>query len=118
MAWKIQLELGTLTVDETVLARVSGAAAMEVFGIVGMASKQALRDGLSELLGMENLAKGVYVTLTPEGAIIDMHVVVRYGTKISEVAKNVQARVHYVLSQTLGIDVQAVNVHVENVQYL
>lgn len=117
MAWKRQLELGMLSVDDMVLARVSGVAAMEVFGIVGMVSKQAVRDGLSELLGIENLAKGVYVTLTPEGVIIDLHVVVRYGTKISEVAKNVQNRVHYVLNQTFGMDVHAVNVHVENVQY-
>ena len=50
MDCKFKNELGTLTVNEEVVLKVAGYAALECYGIVGMASKRST-DGLVQLLG-------------------------------------------------------------------
>lgn len=108
--------LGKIDVLEDVIARIAGGAAMEVFGLVGMASRKAFKDGIAELLRLENLSKGVVVHNENGEVSLDMHIIVSYGTKISEVAGNVQRRVHYTLEQTVGINVSAINIYVQGVR--
>ena len=45
-----------------------------------------------------------------------MYIIVSYGTKISEVANNVQNKVKYTLDQTLGLSVDSVNIFVQGVK--
>ena len=47
---------------------------------------------------------------------IDIHIIVGYGTKISEVAHNVQSKVKYTLDQMVGLTVSRVNVFVQGVR--
>ncbi len=47
---------------------------------------------------------------------IDMYIIVSYGTKISEIAHNVQTKVKYTLDQTLGLAVETVNIYVQGVR--
>ena len=42
------------------------AKAVESYGIVGMASRQQVRDGIAEILGHDNYAKGIKVEKTTE----------------------------------------------------
>ncbi|MGO2617416.1 MAG: Asp23/Gls24 family envelope stress response protein, partial [Lactococcus cremoris] len=46
----------------------------------------------------------------------DVYVVISYGVKISEVAKNIQERVRFNLENQLGITASSVNVYVQNVK--
>jgi uncharacterized alkaline shock family protein YloU len=116
MAVEMNTPMGTIDVSEEVIARIAGRAAMEVFGLVGMASRKAIKDGIAELLGVENLSKGVVVRNVNGDVTLDMHIIVSYGTRISEVAGNVQRRVRYTLEQMVGIDVSAINVIVQGVR--
>jgi uncharacterized alkaline shock family protein YloU len=43
---------------------------------------------------------------------------VGFGTKISEVAHNVQAKIKYTLDQMLGVKVDQVNIFVQGVRLL
>ncbi len=45
MDFKFQNELGAVTVDDSVVTRVAGYAALDCYGIVGMASKRST-DGM------------------------------------------------------------------------
>jgi uncharacterized alkaline shock family protein YloU len=45
-----------------------------------------------------------------------MYIIVSYGTKISEVAHNVQTKVKHTLDQMLGIAVGAINIFVQGVR--
>jgi uncharacterized alkaline shock family protein YloU len=47
---------------------------------------------------------------------IDMYIIVSYGTKISEIAHNVQTKVKYTLEQTVGLTVDSVNIYVQGVR--
>ena len=53
--------------SDDVIATVVGGSATEIFGVVGMASKSAIRDNFQALLGKENYAKGVVVKSTDAG---------------------------------------------------
>ncbi len=116
MTVEMSTPLGKVHVTEEVIARIAGGAAMEVFGLVGMASRKALKDGIAEILGLDNLGRGVVVHNQNGEVVLDMHIIVQYGTKISEVARNVQHRVRYTIEQTVGIDVSAINIFVQGVR--
>ena len=51
-----------------------------------------------------------------EATHVDLYIVVSYGTRISEVAHNVQSRVKYVLNEVTGLKVDYVNIIVQGVR--
>lgn len=108
-------EYGSIEVSADVIATVVGGSATEIPGVVGMASRQQVRDGLNEILRKENYAKGIVVR-QDEGVVVDVYIIVSYGTKISEVSKNVQERVSYQLEASLGVQADAINIFVHGVR--
>lgn len=118
MAVKIKTPAGMIEISNDVIATVVGGAATDIYGIVGMASKNQIRDNLNEILRKENYSKGVVVRQEENGVAVDVYTVISYGTKISEVSKNVQERVKYNLETMLGITANSVNVYVQGVRVL
>ena len=117
MTVKINTKDGQIELTDEVIATVVGGAATEIFGVVGMASKNAIKDNFQALLGKENFSKGVVVKTTEAGAIaVDVYTVLSYGTKISEVSKNIQERVKFSLGNQLGITTDTVNVYIQNIK--
>jgi len=116
MSVQIANELGKIIVSDEVIATLAGSAALECYGLVGMASRNQLKDGITELLRRENLSRGVVVRQENGHLHIDLYIVVSYGTKISEVAHNVQNRVKYMLNEVVGLDVETVNTFVQGVR--
>ncbi|WP_027339171.1 Asp23/Gls24 family envelope stress response protein [Halonatronum saccharophilum] len=108
-------ELGMVKISEEVISIISGLAAMECYGLVGMSSK-GLHDGIARLLGSENLSKGIEVETTEDGVKVELYIIVEYGTKISEVANNVIDRVKYTLEDMTGVNVIEVNINVQGVR--
>ena len=53
MSVKINTQFGTIDISNEVIATVVGGAVTEIFGIVGMASKNQIRDNLNEILKKE-----------------------------------------------------------------
>ncbi len=111
----VKNDLGTITIVEDVIATVAGYAAIECIGIVAMASKKA-SDGFVELLGRENLKRGVRVALNENSASIDLYIIVEYGVSIAAVAKTVIETVKYRVETVTGISVTNVHVTVEGIR--
>jgi uncharacterized alkaline shock family protein YloU len=107
-------QFGSIDISEEVIANIAGVAATECYGIVGMASKK-ISDGFAELLGGETLSKGIKVSFVQDQVVIELFVIVKYGTKISEVAANVIEKVKYSVENYTGLSVQAVNITVQGV---
>ncbi|WP_155286690.1 Asp23/Gls24 family envelope stress response protein [Lacticaseibacillus zhaodongensis] len=118
MAVKIKTKYGIIDIDNSVIATVVGGAATDIYGIVGMASKNQIRDNLSTILNRENYARGVVVRQEDNGVNIEVNIIVGYGTKISEVCRNVQAKVKYNLETMLGLTANAVTVIVQGVRVI
>jgi len=113
----METKLGKVDISEEVIATVAGAAAIECYGLVGMASRK-ISDGVSGLLKRENLSKGVVVTFQEDTVVIDLNIIVGYGVRISEVAANVMDRVRYTVETMTGLKVAEVNVNVQGVRFL
>ncbi len=116
MPIQLATELGKVTVSDEVIAGLAGYAALDCYGLVGMSSRKQLKDGIAELLGRDNLSRGVEVRRENDRLHIDLYVIVSYGTKISEVAHNIQTKVKYVLNQVVGLQVDDVNIIVQGVR--
>ncbi|NLP18766.1 MAG: Asp23/Gls24 family envelope stress response protein [Firmicutes bacterium] len=115
MGKELGTELGKIIISEEVLATIAGMAAVECYGLVGMAARK-IKDGLVELLGQENISRGVEVTINESDVHVNLHIIVGYGLKISEVAHNVMEKVKYSIEHTTGLPVGRVNVTVQGVK--
>ncbi len=116
MTIEIQTKDGRVTITNEVIATIAGGTAVECYGIVGMASKSQIRDGIAEILKKDNYSRGIVVRQEDDELHIDLYIIVSYGTKISEVASNVQSQVKYSLEQSLGLTVDSVNIYIQGVR--
>ncbi|KAB7663914.1 Asp23/Gls24 family envelope stress response protein [Bacillus sp. B1-b2] len=116
MSIELKTNFGQIDITTDVIATIAGGAAVDCYGIVGMASKHQIKDGLTDILRKENFTRGVMVRKVEEEVHIDMYIIVSYGTKISEVAHNVQSKVKYTLNKTVGLAVDSVNIYVQGVR--
>ncbi len=106
---------GAIQISNDVLSDIAGYAALECYGIVGMASP-TLRDGVAQLLSLDKLRKGVRVHSDGEGVTADLYVVAEYGTNLAEVARNMSDRVTYVLESQAEVRVDGVQVHIQGIK--
>jgi len=104
--------LGRIEISPNAIASLAGQAVLECYGVVGMANKN-VRDGITEVLTHGNFRRGVDVKVVDREIIIDLYVVIQYGTRISEVTHGIMNRVKYTLEKVVGIPVRQVNVHVQ-----
>jgi uncharacterized alkaline shock family protein YloU len=116
MSYSRQTKLGRIEFNDEVVSTIAGGAAVECYGVIGMASKNVVRDGISELLKIENYSKGVVVTEENGMYNIDMFVVLAYSVKVSEVVVEIQKKVEYTLEKYLGIKINSVNVFVQEIR--
>ena len=115
MDCKFRTQLGLVTVNEDVIVKVAGYAALECYGIVGMASKRST-DGIVQLMGRENLGRGVRIQAMEDSVIVDLYIIVEYGISISAVAASIIETVKYKVEHLTGISVGRVNVCVEDIR--
>ena len=103
-----------IKISNDVIAVIAGVAASEVPGVAAMAG--GLTGGLTEALkGKKNLAKGIKVEATETTANIDVNIIVEYGSRIPDVAFEIQNRVKKSVENMTGLKVTEVNVHVQGV---
>ncbi len=106
-----KMEYGTVKIANEVVAIIAGLAATEVDGVAGMSG--GMTADFTEMLGMKNLSKGVKVEVGEKETAIDIFIVVEFGSKISEVATNVQKNVKETVETMTGLRVVEVNVNVQ-----
>lgn len=109
-------DLGNIHYSEEVLAKMVGLSTMECYGVVGMVSKNAT-EGFWELIRVENLSKGVKLQFNEEDKlVVELFVMVEYGTKISVIANNIIQKVRYSVEGYTGLKVSSVTVNVQAVR--
>lgn len=103
-----------IKISDDVVAVIAGVAVSEVPGVAGMAGGFA--GGISEVLsGKKNLSKGIKVEVGEKETKIDVNIIVEYGTRIPDVAFEIQNRVKKAVETMTGLNVLEVNVHVQGV---
>ena len=115
MSANIKNENGFIVIENNVIANIVGISAMESYGIVGMAAKNAT-DGILEVLKIDNLSKGIKVDTENDQIDITLHVVLEYGVKISTVGENIVDRVKFNVESLTGLSINQVEVIVEGIR--
>ena len=111
---EVTLENTNIKIADDVIAVIAGAAASEVPGVSSMAGGFA--GGISEVFsGKKNMSKGIKVDKTENKAKIDVNIIVEYGSRIPDVAYEIQNRVKKSVEGMTGFTVEEVNVHVQGV---
>ena len=111
---EIKTENEGIQISSDVVAVIAGVAVSEVQGVSGMSGGFA--GGITEVLsGKKNLAKGIKVEINEDTAKIDVNIIVEYGSRIPDVAFEIQNRVKKSVENMTGLKVEEVNVHVQGV---
>lgn len=106
--------LGSIHVAPRAVATIAYHAALQSYGVVGLASK-SLVNGLANILVRDPL-RGIEVHYDGEKINIDLYIIVEYGTRIKSVATSVANTVRYHVEKALGLPVHEVNVHVQGLR--
>ena len=111
---EIALQSNNIKIADDVVAVIAGVAVSEVQGVYEMSGGFA--GGISEVLsGKKNLAKGIKVEINDKSTKIDVNIIVEYGTRIPDVAFEIQNKVKKAVETMTGLTVAEVNVHVQGV---
>ncbi len=104
----------TIKISDDVVSIIAGKAVSEVEGVSSMAGGFA--GGITEVLsGKKNFSKGIKVEVGEKETKIDVNIIVEYGTRIPDIAFEIQNRVKKAVENMTGLKVLEVNVHVQGV---
>ncbi len=108
-------ENGSINISEEVISSMVRTAVLEIEGVAGLSNTAGAE--IAELIGIKSVAKGVKVQFDSDKILVDTIITVTYGSKIVEVARNVQEKVMNVIQSTTGIENAVVNVHVSGIAF-
>lgn len=100
---------GTVTVDPEVLETVARLTTLEVPGV------EAIAEGdVERILGS---GKSVMVRLREGRVLVDVHIIAGPDRSLLQLGRKVQFEVTRAIQRTVGMPVDMVNVHIEDVIY-
>ncbi len=118
MRGRIITDIGQISIATDVIAKYAGLAAVECFGVVGMAMI-SVKDGLVKLLRRESMTKGVEVIVDEDSHVtINFHIITVYGISITTIADNLMNNVKYKVEELTGMQVEKINIYVEGVRVI
>jgi uncharacterized alkaline shock family protein YloU len=106
--------LGTIFVSHRAIAMIAYQAALSSYGVVGLAAKN-FAEGLTQSI-VKDPTLGVDINYSGSRLIINLYVIVEYGTRIKSVATSVAESVRYQVEKALSMPVEQINVHVRNLR--
>lgn len=104
---------GNIKIADDVLATIAAVAAETVEGVVELQS--TLKESVTDMLGVKNLARGVKVNVGEAEAVIDLFVTIEYGKNLVDVSKEIQEKVKEAIETMTSLEVIEVNVHVSGI---
>ena len=106
---------GSLRVSNDVIADLAGYAALECYGVVGMAVTDE-EQCVARLLPIYRLRKGIEVSMGEGRIVVDLHVILEQGVNMASVAANLVSTVKFILNQIAELSNVEVRVHVEGMR--
>jgi uncharacterized alkaline shock family protein YloU len=106
--------IGSIHVSPRALATIAYHAALQSYGVVGLAPKN-LMNGLTQVV-VKDPTHGIEVHYDGENIQIDVYIVIEYGTRIKSVTTSVANTVRFQVEKALGMPIHRVNVHVQNLR--
>ncbi|QTM99788.1 MULTISPECIES: Asp23/Gls24 family envelope stress response protein [Sediminibacillus] len=107
-------DLGKVEIAPEVIEVIAGIATTEIQGVYAMRGNFA--SGVAERFGKKSHGKGIKVELTDKGVLIDVFVVLDYGSRIPEVAQKIQTNIRQALRNMTALEIDEINIHIVGVQ--
>lgn len=104
---------GKVNIADDVIGVIGSIAAAEIEGVKSLSG--TFSEEIMSVMGKKSFNKGVRVEMENDVILIELSVIVDYGTKIHEIAKQVQENVKVAIESMTGFKVSAVNVFVEGI---
>ncbi len=102
---------GKINITSKAIASVVANAALECYGVVGIANKGGIIGKIDAIISKDDYSKGVSVLQTRSSVSISLYLVISTGVKVTEVLSEVQKKVRYVTSKTFELKINKVNVY-------
>ncbi len=101
-------------ISDDILAVCATNAVLRTEGVAGLAG--GLQNTITRTIkGRDSVSKGIKVSQTEEGVILDVYVLAWYGVKIPAMAWDIQTNVKQELETMTERPVLEVNIHVQGV---
>jgi uncharacterized alkaline shock family protein YloU len=106
---------GTVTIAPEVLVTIVRLATEDIPGVHSMST--AWTRDVNRFFGNTSVGDGVQTSVQGERVSVDLYVVVEPDINMLELGRHIQAEVAQSIEDLLGMVVQDVNVHIEDVYY-
>lgn len=108
-------EDGSVNISEDVIGIIALEAMREVEGF-GAPVTVPSRD-ITGIIGKKTGSRGVRVTQTEDGVMVDVFAALRHGCSVARTAAALQEAVRSAVEDMTGITVCAVNIHVNGISF-
>lgn len=108
-------KFGKISISEDAMQAVASQAAGECYGVVDLVSRR-FSDNFSQLMGKDQLGKGVLVENVDNLIYVEVFVVLKVGVNIEAVKKSLADLVKFSLETFTGMRVKRVHVNVVGIR--
>jgi len=104
---------GKITVAPDVLVDIARMAALSVTGVSRMAQ---VTGGVNKLF-KRGISDGVRIEVEDNVVVASLYLILKPDVNIREVSRNVQMQVARALQEMVGMDINSVEIHIEDLDY-
>lgn len=105
---------GSIEISATAIANLVSQVVTQTYGVVGMTTPNLAADIAATLT--RDPHRGVVVNIKDNYVEIDLHVILKYGTRIASVATTIINTVRYTVEKHSGFPVRRINVNVQGLR--
>jgi len=107
-------QLGSILIQKDAIASIARQSTLQSYGVVGLAPKNLI-ENIRQLI-TKDTHYGVEVVFDHDGLVIDLYIIVEYGTRIKSITNSIVNSVKYNVEKTVGLPVRRINVHVRGLR--
>ncbi|MDR2569808.1 MAG: Asp23/Gls24 family envelope stress response protein [Oscillospiraceae bacterium] len=103
-------ERGSINICQNVVAVIAAAAVVDVDGVHGL--YQSPGRELTTVSGKKGISKGIRINIDGDSITVDVYFIACMGHSVNEVGIAVQKAVKSAIGEAVGVEVNAVNIHI------
>lgn len=107
---------GSIRISDDVVAAIAATAALETEGVHSLSAVTPTSE-LAEFFVKKGAPRGVRIAIEGNACTVDVHLLIKTGAVVTEVAQNVQLNVKNAVESMVGMPVSASNVYVAGVAF-
>ncbi len=113
---KLENHLGVIDISHDYFVNLVGNAVVSCFGVAAMSTAGTTQGFMQKFKKKDLINKGIRVRVKGQKLVIDLHIIVTYGTNISAIVKSIMHKVQYTVEEKTGFAVARVNVYVDGMK--